>query len=111
MTALSSAVAGVVDLLVTGDYDGVEALTRERRLSADDLRTAVARHGASLVPLPPEALDALDVVAVTDADPPAYSVVVDLWAEEGASDLSLELRLVEAGASGYDVEVVDLRVL
>ncbi len=106
MPALSSAVAMVVDLLVAEDYDGVEALTRGRRLSADELRTAVAGQGCTLVPLPPAALDALDVVAITDADPPAYSVVVDLWSVEGPSDLSLELRLVEAEAGGYDVEVV-----
>ena len=76
MTALSSAVAKVVDLLVAEDYDGVEALTSGRRLSADELRTAVAGQGCTLAPL-----------------------------------LSLELRLVEAEAGGYDVEVVDLRVL
>lgn len=86
-------------------------MTRGRRLSAEELRGAVAGHGRTLVPLPPEELDSLDVVEIAGAEPAAYSVVVDLWTEEGRSDLSLELRLVDRDDGAFEVEVMDVRVL
>lgn len=112
MDAHQAAVATVVDLLVDGDYESLETMSRGRRMSASDLQGAVADYGRTLVPLPPEALESLDVVAIDGAVRPTVSVVVDLWTEEdGRSDLSIELRLANTDAGAVEVEVVDLRVL
>lgn len=112
MNAVQTAVAAVVNLLVERAYDEVEAMTRSRWVTADDLRRVIGEYGRTLVSLPPAALESLDIVAVVDADPPAYSVVVDLWtSEEGKSDLSLELKLVDRYGGAYEVEITDLHVL
>lgn len=111
LSTLRHAAGQVVDLLVAADYRAVEDLTDGRRLSADELERAVAASGSPLTPLTEGALDDLDVVEVVDAEPPARSVVVDLWTAEGRSDLTLELRLEDRADGDLAVEVTDLRVL
>ncbi len=98
-------------MLVAADYQAVEDLTDGRRLAADDLERAVAGSGSPLAPLPAGTLDDLDVVEIESAQPPARSVVVDLWTAEGRGDLTLELRVQDRPLGGPAVEVVDLRVL
>ena len=49
--------------------------------------------------------------ATQGVKPPRWSVRMDLWtAEEGRSDLSLELTIIESGR-GYTVELDDIHVL
>lgn len=93
LSVLRRAVGRVVDLLVASDYQAVEDLTDGRRLSADDLERVVAACGSPLAPLPAGSLDDLDVVEIEGAQPPARSVVVDIWTAEGRGDLTLELRV------------------
>lgn len=112
MNAMQAAVTMLTNLLAAGDYVTAERMTRGRRLSASDLQRAVEDYGGTLVPLPAEALENLDVVEVRDSDPAAFSVVVDLWtAEEGRSDLTLELELVDRFEGAYDVMIQNLHVL
>ncbi len=112
MNALQTAVSVVVNLLVGGDFETIEKMTRGRRLSASELEAAVSGYGRTLVGLPPEALDELDVVEIESSNPAVYSVTTDLYTEaEGRSDLSLELRLTDVHDGTYETEVVDLRVL
>lgn len=52
------------------------------------------------------------MLAIDGSEPQAYSVVAPLWTqEEGRSDLSLELTLVDRFSGAYDVEVDSLHVL
>jgi hypothetical protein len=52
------------------------------------------------------------VVEIDNAVPEAWSVYLDLWtAEEGRSDLTLELTLRDSPAGIYSVELDDLHVL
>ena len=112
MNAMQTAVTMLTNLLASGDYDTVERMTRGRRLSAADLRTAVERYGRTLVALPQEAVQDLDVVEVRNSEPPTFSVVIDLWtAEEGRSDLTLELELVDRFDGAYEVSIQNLHVL
>lgn len=112
MNAIQTAVSNVTNLLADGSYDVLEAMTHGRRLSASDLQNAVQTYGRTLVPLPVEELEDLDVVEVKDAEVPTYNVVVDLWTEqEGHSDLSLELLLTDRYGGAYDVEILNLHVL
>lgn len=111
MTAIQDAVKNVSDMLARQEYGQVEQLTRGRRVSAVDLERVVGEYGKTLVPLPAEALEDLDIYPVTDSNPPTFHVDVDLWTrEEGRSDLTLTLELVESHDEGYDTAVLDLRM-
>lgn len=99
----------VVALLVACKYDVVEALTRGTRLSASDLRSAVAAYGRTLVDVP-EGQWRQDVAQMDD--PGSFHVIIDLWTlEEGRSDLSLELLVRDRYQGSFEVEVLDLHVL
>jgi hypothetical protein len=101
----------VVALLTAGAYDELASWTNGKRLSSVDLAAAVQSYGRTLIQPPSEAFNSLDVVRIKDAQPPAWSVRVDLWSEEdGRSYLTLELT-VRRSENGYDVEVDDLHVL
>jgi len=104
-------VRDVVAQLAAGRYADLEERTRGVRLSAAELAGAVREYGRHVV-VPPDAAFVLDVVPVTGAAAPAWSVNVALWtAEEGPSDLTLELT-IRAGAAGeFAVEIDDLHVL
>lgn len=111
MTPIETAVGVVVGLITRGEYDVVESLTRGRRLSAGSLREAVETYGRSLVPPPEGWTQVVDVVPV-ETTPGTYFVAAPLWtAEEGRSDLTLELHLSEIAPGVYDTEVLDLHVL
>jgi len=112
MNAEQTAVVSVVHLLVTREYDVLVAMTHGRRLSASELQFAVEAYGRTLVELPQEALDGLDVVQIEGEEPPVFSVLVDLWTqEEGRSDLILELRLIERFQGAHEIEIMDLHAL
>jgi len=101
----------VVGLLVAGKYQELEDLTSGTRLSAEDMGGAIRQHGRALVTPPEQAYEELDVVEVRDASPPRWSVRMNLWtAEEGRSDLSLELTVIHTEPS-YTVELDDIHVL
>jgi hypothetical protein len=109
--AATQAVKAITDLLVEGDYRAVERMTDGRRLTADQIEQAVLDYGNTLVPLPPEALDHLDVYTST-SDPRLSGVEVDLWTrEEGRSDLTLEVMLESRDDGGYDVSVRNIHVM
>jgi hypothetical protein len=107
------AVTLVVQRLVAGDFSELEQLTAGRRLSADEIRHAVEEYGRQLVLPPPGSLaDDVDVVTVAGATPVRWSVVCSLWTEEeGRSDLSLELTLIDQGAACLVVEIDNIHVL
>ena len=91
-----SVVREVVQLLARGDYYGLEQLTAGERLSATELAGAVREYPGTLQIPPSWEAMFLDVVPVTSADSPTWSVVVPIWTiEEGRSDLSLELTIRE----------------
>jgi hypothetical protein len=86
--------------------------TSRRRVEADELKWAVGSYGRTLVPPPDEAWENLDIVTVTGSSPPTYSVVLPMYtAEEGSSDLSLDLTLREFSPGLFEVEISDLHVL
>jgi hypothetical protein len=101
----------ITDLLVAGDYQAVERMTDGRRLTADQIEQAVLDYGNTLVPLPPEALDRVDVYPF-NSDPTSCRAEVDLWTrEEGRSDLTLEVMLESRDDGGYDVSVRNIHVM
>jgi hypothetical protein len=108
---VQAVIKAITDLLVDGDYRAVERLTNGRRLTAGQIEQAVLDYGNTLVPLPPEALDQLDVYTANNY-PRVFGVEVDLWTqEEGRSDLTLEAMLESRDDAGYDVSVRNIHVM
>lgn len=108
--AMQETIRSIVTQLVAGDYAGLEQRTCGVRLSASEIREAVHDYGRRLEMPPAHAFEDLDVVQVWNVEPRKWSVVCPLWtAEDGRSDLSLELTLVEQ-ETGFRIELDDIRV-
>lgn len=112
-TYVGEAIQRVATLLVEGKYAELQQLSRSRRLPADEMREAVLDYGRELVAAPGGFAQRADAVPVENATPRRWSVNVPLWTkEEGRSDLTLSITVVEADAPpGYAVEIDDLHVL
>lgn len=109
---MTAVVVTITNLLAAGDYETASRMAEGRRLSAADLERAVRDYGRTLVSIPPAARDSYDVYRVERADRPTFSVDVDLWTrEEGRSDLTLQLELIDTGRSTYAVTIEGLHVL
>ncbi|MCS5574801.1 MAG: hypothetical protein NZ789_17880 [Pseudomonadales bacterium] len=99
----------IYSLLQTQQYDAVEKLTHGIRLSAADIEEAISEYGYRLAPYPGSV--ELDVVEVTGSTPKEWSVVAPIYTvEEGLSDLSIELSLVDNGQEIYRSELDNIRV-
>jgi hypothetical protein len=108
---LQNTVWRIIELLVTGRYDDVCTMTKGIRLSAQEMRTAIQDYGRTLVIPPEDWFQTMNTVAVRDSSPTRWSVTVPLWTkEEGRSDLSLELTLIQR-TNGLEVELDDIHVL
>ncbi len=115
----------LVGMLVAGDYVGLEAVSRGRRLTGEQLRESWEEYGGDLrlpgvtakeLRMPPESVfetfDEDNLWVIERASPRSWAVLVDLWTvEEGRSDLTLEVVLTETGGEQYDIEIVNLHVM
>jgi hypothetical protein len=110
---IETAVRIVVGLLVKQQYDVVESMTRGRRLKAEHLAEAVSTYGRTLVERGSDWWSTVDVTPVR-VSPGTFHVAAPLWtAEEGRSDLTLEMWLIPLPIEPpvYDVEILSLHVL
>jgi hypothetical protein len=108
---IRTAVESILKLLVDNDFKAAAARTAGVRLSEQEMREAVRRYGRTLVSGANEQLDAIDAVEVKNASPSRWSVNVPLWTrEEGRSDLTLELTLIDEG-DALRTEIDDIHVL
>jgi hypothetical protein len=99
----------VLGHLVRGDYEELAALSRTR-LTVGELRRSVADYGRTLV-MPPRS-EPRSVIEVSESAPRRWSVYLDLWTvEEGRSDLTLEMTLIDSDDDHYGVEIDNLHVL
>lgn len=106
-----SATKNVLDHLVRGEYAQLEALTNGVRLREEQIRSAIRQYGRQLVSPPESAYASLDIVEVRGSRPRRWSVTIPVWtAEEGRSDLSVELTVIEQ-PSGIQIELDDIHVL
>lgn len=105
----TSAIRGVVEQLSNGEYDALLSQVTSRASKEDLIRT-IQEYGRTLVPPPDDAYESLDVISVDSADLPTWSVWIPLWtSEEGRSDLTLEMTIIEANGQ-LAIELDDLRV-
>ncbi len=101
----------IVGLLVAGHYREVVRLAPLSRLNDQSISRAIGEYGRTLIIPPDSAFEHLDIVRVKDASPERYSVRMNLWTvEEGQSDLSIELTVVER-AGECSLHVDDIHVL
>lgn len=111
MSAIETAVRVIISLLVRGEYQAIERVTHRRRLSAQQLERAVTDYRRTVVEPAAGWWDEVTVTPIDAGDRAAFHVAAPLWtAEEGRSDLTLELKLVGSGQDTYESEVLDLHV-
>jgi hypothetical protein len=107
-------VASVMRLLLKGEYQEVERLTRGRRYPADELKRAMESHYEKLVMPPSKELGKASVTAIqpTLARPAAWAVTADFWTEgNGVSDLSLECTVYQSDAEARSIQIDNLHVM
>jgi hypothetical protein len=110
LNVLRSATREIVDRLAEGDYERAIKRCDKSRLTKDDLRTVILDYRRTVVSPPTDAYE-LDAVEVKGAAVPTWSVSAPLWtAEEGRSDLTLELT-ISLGTGAPYIELDDLHVL
>lgn len=101
----------VTQKLVEKDYGFLESLSGGVRLSADDMSLAVEGYGRTLI-VPPPNTEYFEVVETEGDLPRRWAITLDLWSmEEGRSDLSVVLTIIESESEIMDVEVDDILVL
>ncbi len=94
---LKTPVRKIIELLVAKEYEAVANLISQQRLDSTSIRNAITDYGRTLTLPPPSVLDSLDVVQIKGFSPKRWSVWVNLWTvEEGRSDLSVELTLIQS---------------
>jgi hypothetical protein len=109
-TELRSEIERLVDALIAGRYDALVEDGRAGRLSADELRTAIAEYGRTLVPLPNDAWHLVEEHSQV-GEPDALAMDIALWTmEEGRSDLTLSLT-AHRRADAWGLAIDDLHVL
>lgn len=112
VAARNETVRKVIELLAARQYRELEALSRGIRLTAEQIESAVREYGRTVIPLPSSGVALIDYVSIQNANPAAWSAYVPLFTqEEGRSDLTIDLTLVESGTDLFEVELNDLRVL
>ncbi len=96
----------IVQMLVARNYDAIVRYTRGIRLPKDDIEYAIDDYGCTITMPPESVFDNLDVVEVEHVLPREWSVRCPLWTkEEGRSDLSIELSMIEEEVDKLRVEL------
>ena len=109
---IAALIKQIVVWLVAGDFTAVVERSGGIRLPADLLSRAIADHRQKLVMPPNELFENLDVIVVSNAAYPTYSVRFDLWTEaEGRSDLILKCTVIARKGESLIVEIDNLHVL
>ncbi len=103
----------VVLHLVNQKYQEIEKKSSGVRLTADEISRGISDYNSELI-MPPEAdfEDSMDVIEIMNSNPRAWSVRYNLWTkEEGRSDLTIELTLIDNEGNNWIVEVDNIHVL
>jgi hypothetical protein len=102
----------VLQCVVAQDFDALLRLAPRSRVTAEEIRMAIADYGRRPV-MPAEPIEELlDSVEIRGSHPKSWSVTLPLWTEEeGRSDLTLEMHFTDSESEAYEVEIDDLQVL
>jgi hypothetical protein len=94
---MSRALAGIVELVVDGDYEELGVMSRNR-LGVEDLRRRVEDDCPEALVLPPREVYRVEAITKSDdADAPGWAYFLDLWTESGPARLHIEGELEQSG--------------
>jgi hypothetical protein len=106
---IEQTVRHIYSLLLSKKYDELVQLTNGVRMSSNEIQESISEYGCQLVSYPDNLV--LDIVEVENSNPKEWSVVAPIYtSEEGCSDLSIELSLIENGKEIYKSELDNIRV-
>lgn len=101
----------VIQMLVNAEYGEVVKYTNGKRLSKEEIEYAINDYGFTIITPPDSAYDGLDVIEVDNPIQREWSIRTPLWTkEEGRSDLSIELSMIEENEEGLRVELDNIIV-
>jgi hypothetical protein len=95
--AMYRALEDVVELVVDGDYEELDVVSRFR-LGVEDLRRRVEDDCPESLVLPPREVYRVEAITKSDdPDMPGWAYFLDLWTETGPARLHIEGELEESG--------------
>jgi hypothetical protein len=105
--AMYRALEDVVELVVDGDYDELEEVSKHQ-LSAEDMRRRLEDDCPEALVLPPREIYRVEAITKSDdADQPGWAYFLDLWTETGPARLHIEGELEESGER-YTTTLTDI---
>jgi hypothetical protein len=105
--AMYRALEDVVELVVDGDYDELEEVSKHL-LSGEDMRRRLEDECPEALVLPPREVYRVEVITKSDdADQPGWAYFLDLWTETGPARLHIEGELEENGER-YTTTLTDI---
>jgi len=109
-TKLMTTVEMLLKYLAEKKYDKLTEITDTIRMRAEEIAEAIDSYPGKIIPLiRPEDLD---VIKINSPKEECWSVNVRLHTdEEGPSDLTMSLTLIESNTDCYNVELDDIHVL
>ncbi len=106
---IENTVRYIYSFLLAKKYEELEHLTGSKNLSAAYMMECIDEYGCHLMPYP-ESIN-LDVVEISKSSPKEWSVVAPIYTiEEGMSDLSLELTIIDNNEDIFQTEVDNIHV-
>jgi hypothetical protein len=101
------ALEDIVDLVVSGDYDELEEVSRHR-LDGEDMRRRLEDDCPEALVLPPREVYRVEAITKSDdADDPGWAFFLDLWTETGPARLHIEGEIEEEGGR-YTTTLTDI---
>ena len=99
----------IYSMLLKKDYLQIESLTQGIRLNANEIGDAILEYGRVLTSYPDQIN--LDVIEIENSNPKSWSIVAPVYTvEEGLSDLSIEITLIQSSKDQYKIELDDIHV-
>ena len=99
----------IYTLLCDKKYEELASLTNHTRLSSDEIKNSILDYGRQLIQYPKNI--EFDVIEVTNSNPKEFSIWAPIYTqEEGLSDLSVELTLIEESDMKYKVKLYNIHV-
>ncbi len=109
---LDNTVKHLFDLLASKRYEELEKMSNGIRLKATEIETAIEDYGKTLISMPIQGYNDIDIIEIKNDQSDQWSVNVPVYTkEEGTSDLTLELTIIESPSDFYTVEIDGLHVL
>ena len=99
-----------MNYLADAKYDEIARLTDTIRMRAEEIKEAIDSYPGTMIAEVRQ--EDLDVIKIKTAKEECWSVNVRLHtAEEGPSDLTMSLTIIESDSAYYAVELDDIHVL